>query len=220
MLETVKYLIGTVGESGYGSKSTADQVTESCPDLRSITAIITGKACTPACHNHERRIFTTSTGHIYTYHVCVGARVWRGVFLICMGFNFHQALRLGSEPRRLVFWPSEGRGWSSRRETSRLPRTSRPVSCRNVPSPRSLSCLSILALLVLSETLSRSLSPSICLSISSCKTPETFFFPFLILCCLLAEETEGAEATLSLYFSFRASSHFFFKVSQPNIPVN
>ncbi|XP_040990803.1 short-chain dehydrogenase TIC 32 A, chloroplastic-like [Juglans microcarpa x Juglans regia] len=42
MLETVKYLIGTVGESGYGSKSTADQVTESCPDLRSITAIITG----------------------------------------------------------------------------------------------------------------------------------------------------------------------------------
>ncbi|KAG2676987.1 hypothetical protein I3760_12G077300 [Carya illinoinensis] len=42
MLETVKYLIGTVGESGYGSKSTADQVTESCPDLRSITAIVTG----------------------------------------------------------------------------------------------------------------------------------------------------------------------------------
>ncbi|KAK9926370.1 hypothetical protein M0R45_023604 [Rubus argutus] len=42
MLETVKYLIGSVGASGYGSKSTAEQVTESCPDLRSITAIITG----------------------------------------------------------------------------------------------------------------------------------------------------------------------------------
>nr|XP_011465365.1 PREDICTED: short-chain dehydrogenase TIC 32, chloroplastic isoform X2 [Fragaria vesca subsp. vesca] len=42
MLETVKYLIGSVGASGYGSKSTAEQVTESCPDLSSITAIITG----------------------------------------------------------------------------------------------------------------------------------------------------------------------------------
>ncbi|KAM5571241.1 short-chain dehydrogenase TIC 32 B, chloroplastic [Rosa sericea] len=42
MLETVKYLIGSVGTSGYGSKSTAEQVTDSCPDLRSITAIITG----------------------------------------------------------------------------------------------------------------------------------------------------------------------------------
>ncbi|KAL6175260.1 hypothetical protein ACLB2K_051902 [Fragaria x ananassa] len=42
MLETVKYLIGSVGASGYGSKSTAEQVTESCLDLRSITAIITG----------------------------------------------------------------------------------------------------------------------------------------------------------------------------------
>lgn len=42
MLETAKYLLGSVGASGYGSKSTADQVTENCPDLRSITAIITG----------------------------------------------------------------------------------------------------------------------------------------------------------------------------------
>ncbi|GMY30599.1 short-chain dehydrogenase TIC 32 A, chloroplastic [Fagus crenata] len=42
MLETVKYLIGSVGASGYGSKSTSEQVTESCGDLRSITAIITG----------------------------------------------------------------------------------------------------------------------------------------------------------------------------------
>ncbi|KAK7845527.1 short-chain dehydrogenase TIC 32 A, chloroplastic-like [Quercus suber] len=42
MLETVKYLIGSAGASGYGSKSTAEQVTESGGDLSSITAIITG----------------------------------------------------------------------------------------------------------------------------------------------------------------------------------
>jgi hypothetical protein len=42
MLETVKYLIGSAGPTGFGSKSTAEQVTESCGDLRSITAIITG----------------------------------------------------------------------------------------------------------------------------------------------------------------------------------
>ncbi|RZC91468.1 hypothetical protein C5167_027531 [Papaver somniferum] len=42
MLETVKYLVGSVGASGFGSRSTADQVTSACPDLRSITAIITG----------------------------------------------------------------------------------------------------------------------------------------------------------------------------------
>ncbi|KAJ4711838.1 short-chain dehydrogenase TIC 32, chloroplastic-like [Melia azedarach] len=42
MLEAVKYLLGAVGASGYGSKTTAEQVTESCPDLISITAIITG----------------------------------------------------------------------------------------------------------------------------------------------------------------------------------
>ncbi|XP_057994502.1 short-chain dehydrogenase TIC 32 B, chloroplastic isoform X2 [Hevea brasiliensis] len=41
MLETVSYLIGSAGPTGFGSKSTADQVTASC-DLRSITAIITG----------------------------------------------------------------------------------------------------------------------------------------------------------------------------------
>ncbi|XP_030540331.1 short-chain dehydrogenase TIC 32 B, chloroplastic isoform X2 [Rhodamnia argentea] len=41
MLETVKYLIGSRGPSGYGSKSTAEQVTDR-RDLRSITAIITG----------------------------------------------------------------------------------------------------------------------------------------------------------------------------------
>lgn len=43
MLETVKYLIGSAGPSGYGAKSTAEQVTEASPDLRSITAIVTGQ---------------------------------------------------------------------------------------------------------------------------------------------------------------------------------
>lgn len=43
MLETVKYLLGSAGPSGFGSKSTAEIVTEQSPDLRSITAIITGK---------------------------------------------------------------------------------------------------------------------------------------------------------------------------------
>lgn len=42
MLETIKYLIGSAGPSGFGSKSTAEPVTETCGDLRSITAIITG----------------------------------------------------------------------------------------------------------------------------------------------------------------------------------
>lgn len=42
MLETVKYLLGSAGSSGYGSKSTAEKVTENCPNLHSITAIITG----------------------------------------------------------------------------------------------------------------------------------------------------------------------------------
>ncbi|KAK9103928.1 hypothetical protein Sjap_021182 [Stephania japonica] len=43
MLETVRYLMGSVGASGFGSKSTAEEVTEaSGVDLKSITAIITG----------------------------------------------------------------------------------------------------------------------------------------------------------------------------------
>ncbi|KAI5655295.1 hypothetical protein M9H77_32482 [Catharanthus roseus] len=42
MLETVKYLLGSAGPSGFGSKSTAEQVTDYSTDLRSITAIITG----------------------------------------------------------------------------------------------------------------------------------------------------------------------------------
>ncbi|XAR55176.1 Very-long-chain 3-oxoacyl-CoA reductase [Bertholletia excelsa] len=42
MLETVKYLIGSIGPSGFGSKSTSEHVTQDCPDLSSLTAIITG----------------------------------------------------------------------------------------------------------------------------------------------------------------------------------
>lgn len=42
MLETVKYLMGSAGASGFGSKSTAEEVTGASPDLRSLTAIITG----------------------------------------------------------------------------------------------------------------------------------------------------------------------------------
>ncbi|KAI3787555.1 hypothetical protein L1987_42111 [Smallanthus sonchifolius] len=42
MLKTVKYLIGSAGPSGYGSKSTAEQVTDNGVDLRCCTAIITG----------------------------------------------------------------------------------------------------------------------------------------------------------------------------------
>ncbi|CAD5328882.1 unnamed protein product [Arabidopsis thaliana] len=41
MIETGKYLLGAAGASGFGSKSTAEEVTENC-DLRSITAVITG----------------------------------------------------------------------------------------------------------------------------------------------------------------------------------
>ncbi|KAM0015603.1 putative very-long-chain 3-oxoacyl-CoA reductase [Helianthus debilis subsp. tardiflorus] len=42
MLETIKYLLGSTGPSGYGSKTTAEQVTDNCGDLHSCTAIITG----------------------------------------------------------------------------------------------------------------------------------------------------------------------------------
>ncbi|XP_020583144.1 short-chain dehydrogenase TIC 32, chloroplastic-like [Phalaenopsis equestris] len=42
MVETARYLIGSAGSSGFGSKSTAEEVTNASPDLRSITAIITG----------------------------------------------------------------------------------------------------------------------------------------------------------------------------------
>ncbi|KAK4486548.1 hypothetical protein RD792_009233 [Penstemon davidsonii] len=40
MLESIKYLIGSAGASGFSSKSTAEQVTDH--DLGSITAVITG----------------------------------------------------------------------------------------------------------------------------------------------------------------------------------
>ncbi|KAG0462262.1 hypothetical protein HPP92_020738 [Vanilla planifolia] len=42
MLETVRYLLGSAGASGFGSKSTAEEVTEASPDVSLITAIITG----------------------------------------------------------------------------------------------------------------------------------------------------------------------------------
>ncbi|KAF6136187.1 hypothetical protein GIB67_001596 [Kingdonia uniflora] len=42
MLETIKYLIGSVGPSGYGSSSTADEVTQVSPDLCNVTVIVTG----------------------------------------------------------------------------------------------------------------------------------------------------------------------------------
>ncbi|PWA89981.1 Glucose/ribitol dehydrogenase [Artemisia annua] len=42
MLDTVKYLLGSPGPSGFGSKTTAEQVTDHLVDLRSFTVIITG----------------------------------------------------------------------------------------------------------------------------------------------------------------------------------
>lgn len=41
MLEAIKYLIGAAGPSGFGSKSTAEDVTSAC-NLQCLTAIITG----------------------------------------------------------------------------------------------------------------------------------------------------------------------------------
>lgn len=41
MLEAIKYLIGAAGPSGFGSKSSAEEVTYAC-NLQSFTAIITG----------------------------------------------------------------------------------------------------------------------------------------------------------------------------------
>ncbi|XP_078447843.1 short-chain dehydrogenase TIC 32, chloroplastic-like [Wolffia australiana] len=42
MLETARYLLGYPGSSGFGSNSTAELVIAACPDLTSITAIVTG----------------------------------------------------------------------------------------------------------------------------------------------------------------------------------
>lgn len=58
MLETVKYLIGSAGASGYGSKSTAEEVTKSCADLRSITAIITGNDNSTSNDDHHNQYWS------------------------------------------------------------------------------------------------------------------------------------------------------------------
>ncbi|XP_020584038.1 short-chain dehydrogenase TIC 32, chloroplastic-like [Phalaenopsis equestris] len=42
MQETIRYLLGWAGASGFGSKSTAEEVTKTLSDLHPITAIITG----------------------------------------------------------------------------------------------------------------------------------------------------------------------------------
>jgi retinol dehydrogenase-12 len=42
MLQAARYLLGSPGASGFGSKSTAEEVLTACPDLGSLTAIITG----------------------------------------------------------------------------------------------------------------------------------------------------------------------------------
>ncbi|KAG2543991.1 hypothetical protein PVAP13_9NG783900 [Panicum virgatum] len=42
MLQAVRYLLGSPGATGFGSKSTAEDVTAACPDLAALTAIITG----------------------------------------------------------------------------------------------------------------------------------------------------------------------------------
>ncbi|KAJ9555739.1 hypothetical protein OSB04_010353 [Centaurea solstitialis] len=49
----INYLTGCAGRSGYGSRSTADQVTDNCPTLSSCTAIITGNSNhLLSIHNH------------------------------------------------------------------------------------------------------------------------------------------------------------------------
>ncbi|KAF2924980.1 hypothetical protein DAI22_06g018600 [Oryza sativa Japonica Group] len=42
MLTSLRYLAGTAGASGFGSRATAEDATAACSDLRHITAIITG----------------------------------------------------------------------------------------------------------------------------------------------------------------------------------
>ncbi|XP_040381032.1 short-chain dehydrogenase TIC 32 B, chloroplastic-like isoform X2 [Oryza brachyantha] len=42
MLTSLRYLTGTAGPSGFGSRATAEDATAACADLRHITAIITG----------------------------------------------------------------------------------------------------------------------------------------------------------------------------------
>lgn len=44
MKETIRYLAGIAGPSGFGSNSTAEQVTQDCSFLPpNLTALITGK---------------------------------------------------------------------------------------------------------------------------------------------------------------------------------
>jgi hypothetical protein len=181
MLETVKYLIGAAGPSGYGSKSTAEEVTESCPDLRSITAIITGND-------------TTWSNAIMA--------VKQLDFFMC--FDAHQAVRRGSGRRRLGCWPCVGRGWSSRRGTSRRLRTPRHVSWQSFPSPRSSSCRSILALFLQSEISFPSSSPSDCPSISSCKYTQKsifviYFILYILLICFLRKQRKRKETPSSRF---------------------
>ncbi|KAL6847534.1 hypothetical protein ACP4OV_022560 [Aristida adscensionis] len=42
MLQAARYLLGSAGASGYGSKTTAEEVTAACGDLGAVTAVITG----------------------------------------------------------------------------------------------------------------------------------------------------------------------------------
>ena len=42
MLTSLRYLAGTAGPSGFGSRATAEEATAGCGDLRHVTAIITG----------------------------------------------------------------------------------------------------------------------------------------------------------------------------------
>lgn len=46
MKATLRYLAGTAGPSGFGSKSTAEQVTQNCSHFlpSNLTALITGKS--------------------------------------------------------------------------------------------------------------------------------------------------------------------------------
>ena len=99
MLESVKYLIGSIGPSGYGSKSTGEQVTENFSDLRSITAIITGNNLTQSTsHAHaiianHRDVLLSNQDHLFLVLT----------FFVSIILWFNQVPRPGSEPRRLVF---------------------------------------------------------------------------------------------------------------------
>lgn len=78
MKETLRYLAGIAGPSGYGSKSTADQVTQDCSSFlhySHLTAIITGihlLSFHPLNYTKEEedeRLYIYI--YICTIHVCV-----------------------------------------------------------------------------------------------------------------------------------------------------